>query len=454
MVNSESVSNENSFEKLIHEFRNKGEGSFLVFVEGLSMYPLFESGSRVPVKLMPKGTEYEVGDIIVFKSFDSYIIHAVIDSYVYKGKTYYVTGGLNQETNPYVDCTTISSDHILGLADLSEEFLAGIPALESQGLYFEMKVYGMINQFDALLGRAQEIHERMANIDESNKEAMLDVLLDYMEVLIALKQSDIQNQEMQTKLDADIRDSISHISNNIFTEYSAELFEQILSKLIGQGFNAHNPNDINLDITKMKTMTKIIGSIDNFYGLDKTINELQNYGLFKNRADPDILIDQLTNEIWGKTYKQLLVDWCNIEQSTDQEYISKLEENGIKFTEEEIIWITKITNPSGEEVIVWLELGKHDYATESGNGLEHIYQKHTKDQFSDWGWKTPEIQAKKILDTINQKVWIKSRYDSQLGYSYIYDLGVINGVHRYLLIGIGDNGFIKSARPTQAPLFK
>jgi hypothetical protein len=33
-VNSESVSNENSFEKKIIEFRNKGEGSFLVFVEG------------------------------------------------------------------------------------------------------------------------------------------------------------------------------------------------------------------------------------------------------------------------------------------------------------------------------------------------------------------------------------------------------------------------------------
>jgi hypothetical protein len=41
-VNSESDSDENSFEMKIHEFRNKGEGSFLVFVEGLSMYPLFE----------------------------------------------------------------------------------------------------------------------------------------------------------------------------------------------------------------------------------------------------------------------------------------------------------------------------------------------------------------------------------------------------------------------------
>jgi len=268
----------------------------------------------------------------------------------------------------------------------------------------------------------------MANIDENNKEALLDVLMDYSELLIELKQTDISNQKMQADLDGDISNTISHISNNIFNEYSAELFDTMLSKLVGKGYNRHNPHDINLDIAKMKTMTKIIGCIDNFYGLDKAINELKNYGLFENHADPDILIDQLMNEIWDKTYKQLLVERCKIEQSTDQEYISELEEDGIKFTEDEIIWITKITNPLGEEVIIWLELGKHDYGTESGNGLEHIYQKHTKDQFYDWGWKTPEIQAKKILETINQKDWIKSRYDSQLGHSYIYDLGVINGV--------------------------
>jgi hypothetical protein len=85
----------------------------------------------------------------------------------------------------------------------------------------------------------------------------------------------------------------------------------------------------------------------------KATKDLKNCGLFKNQADPDILIDQLTNEIWVKTYKQLLVDWCKIEQSTDQNYLAEL---NVRYTEEERIWITKILDSSGKEWIVLLEL--------------------------------------------------------------------------------------------------
>jgi hypothetical protein len=247
---------------------------------------------------MPLGTEYEVGDIIVFKRFDSYVIHAIIDSYVYKGKTYYVTGGLNQETNPYVDCTTISSDHILGLADLSEEFLAGIPALESQGLLFEMKAYGMINQFDTLLQRAQEVHESIANIDQNNKEAVLDALVEYMELLIEFKRTniehlDIRNQFIQASIEADFLASYLHIVNNIFTGYSSDLFKQMFSKLIGKSFNMHNPNDIRLDTDKLQTLTEIISCVSKFYHLEDAINEI-------SKSENEI--NDLIQEIWGDDY--------------------------------------------------------------------------------------------------------------------------------------------------------
>ena len=190
----------------------------------------------------------------------------------------------------------------------------------------------------------------------------------------------------------------------------------------------------------MKTMTKIIGCIDNFYGLDKATNELKNFGLFENHVNPDILIDQLTNEIWDKTYKQLLVDWCKIEQNTDQEYISKLEENGIKFTEEEIIWITQ----NSEGKIIWLELGQHNYLNpDKGSGLEHIHQKHTILQLDKWGYKTPKQQAEFLLSVISDpnpifgvddKGWIVYQVDT--------DIGV-----KYLGLQIGDNGYIVTARP-------
>jgi hypothetical protein len=298
---------------LINENRKKGEGSFLVFVEGLSMYPLFEPGSRVPVKLMPSGTEYDVGDVIVFKRLDSYVIHAVIDSYVYKGKTYYVIGGLNQETNHYVDCATISSDHILGIADLSEEFLAGIPTPESQGLLFEMKAYGMINQFDTLLQRSQEVHERIADIDESNKEAVLDALVEYMELLIEFKRTntdhlDIRNQFIQATREADFLASYLHIVNNIFRGYSSDLFKQMFGKILGNVIDPRNPRairgDLNEAFDKIKILTEVLRCSNDFITLndlikilDRKIDSFSELGRSFEEGKRDF-INEMIKEIW------------------------------------------------------------------------------------------------------------------------------------------------------------
>jgi len=154
----------------------------------------------------------------------------------------------------------------------------------------------------------------MANIDENNKEAMLDVLLDYMEVLIALKQTDIQNQEMQTKLDAEIRDCISRISNNIFTEYSAELFDKILSKLVGRGFNPHNPSDIKLDFDKVKILTEILRCSNDFISLndlikilDRKIDSFTELGRSFEEGKRDF-INEMIKEIWDlENYDELFL---------------------------------------------------------------------------------------------------------------------------------------------------
>ncbi|MFW9875918.1 MAG: hypothetical protein ACFFG0_22685 [Candidatus Thorarchaeota archaeon] len=391
----------------------------MVFVEGLSMYPLFEPGSRVPVKLMPSGTEYEVGDIIVFKSFDSYIIHAVIDSYVYKGKTYYVTGGLNQETNPYVDCTTISSDHILGLADFSEEFLAGIPALESQGLLFEMKAYGMINQFDTLLQRAQEVHERIANIDQNNKEAVVDVLLDYMELIIEFKRTntdhlDIRNQFIQASIEADFLASYLHIVNNIFTGYSSDLFKQMFGKILGKVLDPNNPRairgDLNEAFDKLKILTEIIICVDNFYRLDKALDELQDHILIQNQGDKASFVDQLTKSIWHKTYTQLLLESVWDSQFLDLNLVNEIEAKfGYRIDLNELVGITnplRIIDDNGNNLFdfgpIWTDIGKEIYGVpHSGNGFEHIIQEHLKD-FKKYGYDTTQKIRNLIFNTINR----------------------------------------------------
>jgi len=58
-------------------------------------------------------------------------------------KIYYVTGGMNPDTNPYVDSRIISRDLIIDKADLSESALAEIQELVKNGRVPYFEVYGM-----------------------------------------------------------------------------------------------------------------------------------------------------------------------------------------------------------------------------------------------------------------------------------------------------------------------
>ena len=107
------------------------------------MDPLFKIGDEVPVRIKSIGVQYKKGDIIAFNRDGVIVLHQIIDSYMYKGEVYYVTGGMNPDTNPYVDSTTISRDAIIGKADLSEHAFAEIQELAKQGRVPNFEVYGM-----------------------------------------------------------------------------------------------------------------------------------------------------------------------------------------------------------------------------------------------------------------------------------------------------------------------
>lgn len=79
------------------------------------MDPLITPGSKIPVKLMPLGTQYAVDDIIVFNRDGTNIIHRIEYSFESNGRTYYVTEGINPETNQYVDDSLVSEEDIIGI---------------------------------------------------------------------------------------------------------------------------------------------------------------------------------------------------------------------------------------------------------------------------------------------------------------------------------------------------
>lgn len=443
MVNSESVSNE----ILIQKFRKKGEGTIMVFLEGLSMFPKFEPGSLIPVKIMRTDAEYEVGDIVLFNRNGIYVVHEV--SYKYtdtEGTIRYTTRGLNHETNPRVDRGTLSGDQILGIADLSEEFLAGIPALENQGLLFQMKAYGMENQFDSLLQRAKNIHEIMTNIDQNNKEAALDVILDYMKLLIEFKQYDIthldiSNQFIGATIEADLLASYLHIVTNIFTGYSADLFKQMISKVFGNVLDPRNPRVINGDLNeafdKLKTLTKIIIYIDNFYGLEKANYGLQDYLIIQS-------LDDLTNLIWEKSYTELLEESARVDKystgyspALDAKFGTDYKKIGFASVKE--IHETIYSNTLGSRVItgniigpseLWVKIGSHNYVTLKGGiekgGIEHMWQNHRED-FKRWGCNSIQDAIRLILDTVSNKKGVQIRNNVAC-----YKIKDINGNDDYI----------------------
>ncbi len=178
-VNSESNFNENSFEKT----KENIDRVFVAKVLGVSMYPLLKPGTDVLLKTMPQGYKYKTGDIIVFSRDKINIIHQIIDSYVYNGMTYYVTGGLNPDTNPYVDSSTISEEQIIGKADVSKEALAGIDELVKQGKVHFIGAFGMINYGDSDAYRSvfeygfNNLREQIDTFDKSYKLKLLNEFL-------------------------------------------------------------------------------------------------------------------------------------------------------------------------------------------------------------------------------------------------------------------------------------
>lgn len=182
----------------------------------------------------------------------------------------------------------------------------------------------------------------------------------------------------------------------------------------------------------------ILNHIDQFHREEITKEDL-SVSINKHISN----FNEFVQGTWGKSYTQLLVDQCKIEQSTDQEYINELKQNGVSFTEENIIWVTK--DPKTGEIL-WLELGKNDYTDRNkGAGLEHIYQDHTINEFGSnkWGYLiTPRQQAALILDSVSNDA------NYRMAGSYrVYEVN-INGNLKYLAVLQSNfNGFIVTARP-------
>ena len=119
--------------------------------------------------------------------------------------------------------------------------------------------------------------------------------------------------------------------------------------------------------------------------------------------------------------------------SATAELVASLEKSGVKFTKENIVFITK----DGTGQTVWLETGSQS------TGMQHIISRHADDFQTKHGVAKAKIASH--LETVFRQGKVEySRITPKTGgYERLYSH---NGKY-YLLSGIGKNGYIVSAYP-------
>lgn len=118
-----------------------------------------------------------------------------------------------------------------------------------------------------------------------------------------------------------------------------------------------------------------------------------------------------------------------------RELSTELVSKGYKFTEEDIVFITK----DREGKLIWLERG-NDHA-----GLNHIIRNHKKHFEIAFGIKEDEI-ALYLYNAITYGTMVSctpSKIEGGLDRIYEYD------GNYYTFVGMGDNGFIVTSFPAR-----
>lgn len=117
--------------------------------------------------------------------------------------------------------------------------------------------------------------------------------------------------------------------------------------------------------------------------------------------------------------------------------VKGLKRDNIKFTEEDIIFITK----DRTKQTIWLE---------NGNvlvGFEHIKRRHSKDFANKYGVNETDIPA--FLKKVVENGWIVHQgVETRNGIPCVTRVYLYRGQH-YILLGIGKNGFIVTAYPNK-----
>ena len=158
----------------------------------------------------------------------------------------------------------------------------------------------------------------------------------------------------------------------------------------------------------------------------RVINFYQLWELLPQAGKIEQVLFEIT-DVNGKTGK-LIVKNADKVELLNKKLIQELREKGVKFTEENLMWLFK--NKDGK--IIFLEKGKNS------GGFQHIL-KH-KEEFLDKGVFEEDL-AEFIMESLKNGK-IVGKEGSRFVYEYIY-----KGIKQTTAITVSSNGFVVGANP-------
>ncbi|TXT61208.1 MAG: hypothetical protein BAJALOKI1v1_1160013 [Promethearchaeota archaeon] len=135
-----------------------------VMRDSMKGIPEMQPGAEVPLEILPVGTEYKKGDIIVFYQYGMRIVHQVEYVYESSGKKFYVTQRVNEETNSKVDRKPVCEDEIIGKVDLSIEAFMKLSEMAECGRIPSIQAFGMSNEIDTILQSINKLENEIMRI--------------------------------------------------------------------------------------------------------------------------------------------------------------------------------------------------------------------------------------------------------------------------------------------------
>ncbi|MEJ2251309.1 MAG: hypothetical protein P8Y97_16865 [Candidatus Lokiarchaeota archaeon] len=153
--------------------------------------PYIKIGENIPIREKLADDEYNIGDIIVFKKGGNLkVMHQITNKYKgADGKIYYVTQGLNRDTNPFSDTRDVSEDDVIGIADISEEAFTAMQEIIERQSGGIIKVYGVPSHFEQFTNALSTIIRGFTN--DMN---ILNTLIEILDLENLLEQIESEDQ--------------------------------------------------------------------------------------------------------------------------------------------------------------------------------------------------------------------------------------------------------------------